>query len=489
MKYSFLLYGLFVKQVFGDEYSARMSEKQCFVSSDETIYSEDREANPIFGGGGFIGSLTLDGCKQACDNNLDSHDRPCVAFEWSDGGDDLSATDLRNCALAWGCSSTGDWDGGSVFMREMSAVSAIDDGPPTCVTPPMDPLIDLDGRTYSGSGPWISSVDGFSCQLGSTSTFVSAENSFEFDGSNSKTIDCEYNISPSRHPKLSIEVVFYYEGKDGLGWIVGSDNGGYDRAVIISDTRFGGIAQGIGRSYNSNIDYPSTGAWHHVVIVYDQNVNNGSFLTLDGAKGNTITANNNESRDSFSIGGDNQHNNHSFDGYIRKVAVYDKALSDNDIANMYADSCVSTGTCDQPNGGGCSQQTVSPSSNGAYGDPHIKTWSGEKFDFHGVCDLVLLCNAKFNKGAGLDVHIRNKKIRQWSYVDSAAVRIGTDTLEVRGGEKSNFWINGIQGNSNTDKLVIADYPIKYQNISENSKSLLLVLETTTVLSLRRGIVL
>jgi len=106
---------------------------------------------------------------------------------------------------------------------------------------------------------------------------------------------------------------------------------------------------------------------------------------------------------------------------------------------------------------------------GAYGDPHIKTWTREQFDFHGICDLVLVSNAKFFRGAGLDVHIRTKKMRQWSYVDSAAIRIGTDILEVRGSEKSNFWINGIEGNGNTDKLSISEYPIQYYRISKKSE--------------------
>jgi len=96
-------------------------------------------------------------------------------------------------------------------------------------------------------------------------------------------------------------------------------------------------------------------------------------------------------------------------------------------------------------------------------------WTGEQFDFHGICDLVLVSNPEFGNEAGLDVHIRSKKMRQWSYVDSAAVRIGTDILEVRGGETSHFWINGIQGNGNTGKMVISDYPIQYYPISKKSE--------------------
>jgi hypothetical protein len=106
---------------------------------------------------------------------------------------------------------------------------------------------------------------------------------------------------------------------------------------------------------------------------------------------------------------------------------------------------------------------------GTFGDPHFKTWNGKQFDFHGVCDLVLVSNPEFGNGIGLDVHIRTRKTRQWSYVDSAAARIGDDILEVRGGKNNTFWINGVQGNINTDEMVVANYDIKYQNISEKSK--------------------
>ena len=80
-----------------------------------------------------------------------------------------------------------------------------------------------------------------------------------------------------------------------------------------------------------------------------------------------------------------------------------------------------------------------------------------------------MSNTEFDEGVGLDVHIRTKKTRQWSYIVSAAVRIGTDILEVRGGKKSNFWINGIEGNSNTDKLSISEYQIQYYSISKMSE--------------------
>lgn len=48
-------------------------------------------------------------------------------------------------------------------------------------------------------------------------------------------------------------------------------------------------------------------------------------------------------------------------------------------------------------------------------------------------------------GLGLDVHIRTKIVRYWSYIQAAAIRIGDHILEVEGGTEMNaepkFWIN------------------------------------------------
>ena len=87
------------------------------------------------------------------------------------------------------------------------------------------------------------------------------------------------------------------------------------------------------------------------------------------------------------------------------------------------------------------------------GDPHIKTWSGMKYDFHGVCDLVLLQNPGFQGGLGMTIHVRTKQIKQFSCVSSAVLQIGDDTIEVMGDSHANlYWINK-QTNANLDNGV------------------------------------
>jgi len=101
------------------------------------------------------------------------------------------------------------------------------------------------------------------------------------------------------------------------------------------------------------------------------------------------------------------------------------------------------------------------------GDPHFKTWTGESYDFHGVCDLVLLKNDGFANNLGMKIHIRTTKMRKWSYVSVGAVRIGQDTLEVMGGRKENrFWVNGIKG---SDKKTLSGYPFHFKQVNRKNR--------------------
>jgi len=99
-----------------DAYVTRNARAQCYV--EQTEYSGDRLDNPIFEGGGFIGSMTLSECLEQCGSRTDSKGRSCVAVEWSDGGNAQSDSTKKNCALAWGCDYTKYWGGGSVFMKD-----------------------------------------------------------------------------------------------------------------------------------------------------------------------------------------------------------------------------------------------------------------------------------------------------------------------------------------------------------------------------------
>lgn len=69
------------------------------------------------------------------------------------------------------------------------------------------------------------------------------------------------------------------------------------------------------------------------------------------------------------------------------------------------------------------------------------------------------------------IHIRTKQVRWWSYVESAVIQIGNETLEVRGGlGSSDYWINGNKGPQNIYSGVLdetlAGHNIRYRVLND-----------------------
>jgi len=105
---------------------------------------------------------------------------------------------------------------------------------------------------------------------------------------------------------------------------------------------------------------------------------------------------------------------------------------------------------------------------GSLGDPHFETWQGEHFEFHGQCDMILTRDLNFADGLGLDVQIRTKLVRFWSYIKRAAIRIGDDILEVQGSmdpepgpREAQYWYNlEYKGLAKTADKTIGGFPLK-----------------------------
>jgi len=92
---------------------------------------------------------------------------------------------------------------------------------------------------------------------------------------------------------------------------------------------------------------------------------------------------------------------------------------------------------------GCGNQCGTSSTGG---DPHITTWHNEHYEYHGQCDLVMMNDPNFADGLGLDVHIRTKIVRYWSYIKNVAIKIGNDILEIEGSAdaddaEAHYWYN------------------------------------------------
>ena len=76
-----------------------------------------------------------------------------------------------------------------------------------------------------------------------------------FDDGNGRQID--YNVSPSNHEALTYEIWFCVVEKPtgSKCWILGHDNGGYDRSLNLCDIRYGGIGAGNGGTWSSSLGY------------------------------------------------------------------------------------------------------------------------------------------------------------------------------------------------------------------------------------------
>jgi hypothetical protein len=91
------------------------------------------------------------------------------------------------------------------------------------------------------------------------------------------------------------------------------------------------------------------------------------------------------------------------------------------------------------------------------GDPHFKTWGGRYYGYHGECDMVMMQNPTFGNGMGLDLHIRSSVKDFYSLISSAALRIGSDILEI---DNEEIYFNDRKVNEGELPSSIAGYVIE-----------------------------
>lgn len=103
---------------------------------------------------------------------------------------------------------------------------------------------------------------------------------------------------------------------------------------------------------------------------------------------------------------------------------------------------------------------------GVFGDPHLKSWTGEYFDYHGVCDLTLMHAPKFDGILDMDVQIRTQQRYDYSFVEAAALRIGDDILEVAAW--GDYALNGVEGALTTQGGIstFGGYPVVHTQVNE-----------------------
>jgi len=190
------------------------------------------------------------------------------------------------------------------------------------------------------SSTWTSIGSRGGVEMGTTGLTYTNDKGFLFNNV-VKTVDV--NINPNNMSAVSIEVWFKLEGNlNNKGWIIGSDNGGYDRAICLQDTRFEGVAAAGGSAYTSTLGYPTIYNWYHVVATME-NGDDASTVYLqkvsETMKKQQHTPNNGEGLTAFSVGGLASYADHTVNAFIPIVRVWDKMLTETEVTALYNEDC------------------------------------------------------------------------------------------------------------------------------------------------------
>jgi len=109
-------------------------------------------------------------------------------------------------------------------------------------------------------------------------------------------------------------------------------------------------------------------------------------------------------------------------------------------------------------------------------DPHFKTWGGEMFDYMGECDVALLDSPEFANGLGLHIDVRSTIRYDYSFIESAVLQIGEDTLEVA--SFGDFALNAVD-TPKLDNASLAGHELHYKQVNKKISTFDVVLSPTT----------
>ena len=174
----------------------------------------------------------------------------------------------------------------------------------------------------------------YTLQHGASIGIVEGIKALRVGGGKSATLPI--NINPSSMADCTISVWFkLLSVANNHGWLVSSDNGGYDRGVILHDHRFGaGVAPIPGTAYTSGLPAPTLNEWSHVVVVYRQGGESAAFL--NGVKSNTRSPTyNGEGYSTVTVGTrSGTVSDHATDAWVKSITIWSAALSDVDVRRL-----------------------------------------------------------------------------------------------------------------------------------------------------------
>ena len=143
----------------------------------------------------------------------------------------------------------------------------------------------------------------------------------------------DYDTNSNVNPQLTMEVWIQPTADDGSkDWLLGHDNGGYDRAIIARDSRYGGIAMGVGASYTSTVSYAAVSQWTHIVATFSKSEGVAKLYKNGGvAKGGeeqtvSIHGDSGSGETQIGLNGLKNYGGHNFVGCFARVQITNRVV-------------------------------------------------------------------------------------------------------------------------------------------------------------------
>jgi len=183
--------------------------------------------------------------------------------------------------------------------------------------------------------------------LGSTTTFECGINgdAFSFNGAQSSLVTVPVNIGASAYPEMTMGMFVKLRSQANTqGWVMGHDNGGFDRSLILHDSRYNnGLAAGVGHSYSSTLPKLKDDLyqWYFIATAYDAPSGTAMVYANDLSGSSVvqvINASNTEGLSSFTLGGlEVAVNNHTVDALVDEVFIFDRTLTQAELDQLCTD--------------------------------------------------------------------------------------------------------------------------------------------------------
>ncbi|MFT3765734.1 MAG: DNRLRE domain-containing protein [Minicystis sp.] len=204
---------------------------------------------------------------------------------------------------------------------------------------------------WSGNGDAGDSVGSADGTLGATSAFAPGLNcqAFDFDAQQSSIVSLPVNIDAASYPQVTMGMWVKLDAvANARGWVLGHDDGGYDRSINLTDDRYGyGVAGGTGvNPHGSTLIQPANnvGQWICVAAVYDAMAQTATFYA-DGAA-QTVFAAPGSGLSTTTLGGLALFPGHTVDGQVDEVFMFDRALTVAELDAVCAETSLPDADCD-----------------------------------------------------------------------------------------------------------------------------------------------